>query len=209
MKPVRAILLVLLSGLLLAGLAGCASSPPARFYTLEARAIAVPATTPAAGKADYSVLVGPISIPDLVDRPQMVLRVDASRVTIAEQARWAEPLKIAIARALAGNLGLLLDGARVATYPQASGASADYQVFVDVQTFDAALGNGSTIELIWTVKAGNGKSEKAGRSVSREAASGGDHAALVAAYEKALAAISREIAVAVRELAAAPGNKNP
>jgi hypothetical protein len=78
-----------------------------------------------------------------------------------------------------------------------------------VQTFDAVLGSGSTIELIWTVKAGNGKSERAGRSVSRESALGGDHAALVAAHEKALAAISREIAEAVRELAAAPGNRNP
>ncbi len=205
MKPARTIPLVLLSGLLLAGFAGCASSPPARFYTLEARSVAMPA----ASKADYSVLVGPISIPDLVDRPQMVLRVDASRVTIAEQDRWAEPLKIAITRALAGNLGQLLAGARVASYPQATGSPADFQVFVDVQTFDAALGSGSTVEVLWTVKAGDGKSEKAGRSVSREAASGGDHAALVAAHEKALAAISREIAVAVRELAAAPGNRNP
>jgi uncharacterized lipoprotein YmbA len=208
-KPVRTIPFVLLSGLLLAGIAGCASSPPARFYTLEARAVATPVATPAVGKADYNVVVGPVSIPDLVDRPQMVLRVDASRVTIAEQARWAEPLKIAIARALAGNLGQLIDGARVATYPLASGSSADYQVFIDVQTFDAVLGGASTIELIWTVKAGNGQAEKAGRSVSREAANGGDHAALVAAHEKALAAISREIAEAVRALAAAPGNKSP
>jgi uncharacterized protein len=198
---VRPIPRILLSGLLLATLTGCASSPPARFYTLEARAVA----TPAAGKADYSVLVGPVGIPDLVDRPQMVLRVDASRVTIAEQARWAEPLKIAIARALAGNLGQLLGGARVTTYPQASGSPADYQVFIDVQTFEAVLGGGSTIELIWTVKAGNGKAEKAGRSAIHETASGSDHAALVAAHEKALAAISREIAVAVRELAAAAG----
>jgi len=207
MKPAFSV--ILYSSLLLAGLAGCASSPPARFYTLEARAVATPVAAPAAGKADYGVVVGPVNIPDLVDRPQMVLRVDASRVTIAEQARWAEPLKIAIARALAGNLGLLLDGARVATYPQASGSSADYQIFIDVQTFDAVLGGASTIELIWTVKAGNGQAEKAGRSVSHEAAHGGDHAALVAAHEKALAAISREIAVAVRALAAVPGNKNP
>ncbi len=198
MKPIPTISLVFLSGLLLAGLAGCASSPPARFYTLEARAVA----EPAAGKADYNVLVGPVTIPDLVDRPQMVLRVDASRVTIAEQARWAEPLKIAIARALAGNLGQLIDGARVATYPQATGSPADFQIFVDVQTFDAVLGGGSTIELIWTVKSGKSKAEKAGRSVIRETASGADHAALVAAHEKALAVISREIAAAVRDMAA-------
>ncbi len=205
MKPVSTLFCVFLSGLLLGGLVGCASSPPARFYTLEARAV----VEPALGKADYGVVVGPVSIPDLVDRPQMVLRVDASRVTIAEQARWAEPLKIAIARAVAGNLGKILDGARVATYPQASGSSADFQIFIDVQTFDAALGSGSTIELIWTVKSGKSKAEKAGRSMIRESANGSDHAALVAAHAKALAVISREIAAAVRELAVAPGNQNP
>lgn len=200
MKPVS---FVLFSGLLLAGLSGCGASLPERFYTLEARAIA----EPAAAKSDYSVLVGPVSIPDLVDRPQMVLRADASRVTIAEQSRWAEPLKTAIARALAGNLNQLLIGARVASYPQTMGGTADYQVFVDVQTFDSALGKEATIEVIWTVKANSGKAVKAGRSVVRESTRGSDHAALVAAHEQALAAISREIAAAVRELATAPGEK--
>jgi hypothetical protein len=204
-KPVPSLSSILVSGLLLVGLAGCASSPPASFYTLEARAVA----EPVASKADFSVLVGPVSIPDLVDRPQMVLRVDASRVTIAEQARWAEPLKIAIARAVAGNLGKMLDGARTAAYPQVTGSSADYQVFLDVQNFEAVLGSASTIEVLWTVKAGKDKSEKTGRSVMREAVTGADHAALVAAHERALAAISREIAVAVREMAAISSSKSP
>lgn len=193
MKPLTRILL---STLLLAGLAGCGASLPERFYTLEARAVA----DPVAGKADYSVLVGPVSIPDLVDRPQMVLRVDTSRVTIAEQSRWAEPLKSSIGRAIAGNLGQLLKGARVASYPAGTGTTFDYHVIADVQTFDSAPGKGITLEMLWTVKASKGKAEKAGRSVISEAAGGKDPADLVAAHERALASASRDMATAIREL---------
>jgi uncharacterized lipoprotein YmbA len=191
--------LALFASLALLGLAGCGSSPPNRFYTLESRATA----EPAAGKVAYSVTVVSVSVPDLVDRPQMVMRVDSNRVAIAEQSRWGEPLKSAIARAVAGNLGRLLDGARVGFYPQSASADADYRVAIDVQNFESAPGTAATIEVLWTVKSAKGKAEKSGRSLVRETVAGTDPEALVAAHERALIAISRDIAAAVRGLAAA------
>ncbi len=185
-----------LSVLLMAALAGCGASLPERLYTIEARAVA----DPAAVKSDVSVLVGPVTVPDLVDRPQMVLRVDASRVIFAEQSRWAEPLKSAIGRALTGNLVRALNGARVASYPQAMGTAADYQVFVEVQTFDSTPGKGTTLEMNWTVKSLKSKREIAGRSAISEPAVGRDPAELVTAHEHALVAVSREIAATIRKL---------
>ena len=190
--------LAIFASLALLALAGCGSSPPNRFYTLESRATA----EPVASKASYSVTVVSVSVPDLVDRPQMVMRVDSNRVAIAEQSRWAEPLKSAIARAVAGNLGRLLDGARVGFYPQSASADADYRVAIDVQSFESAPGTAATIEVLWTVKAAKGKAEKSGRSLVREAVTGSDPDALVAAHERALIAISRDIAAAVHGLAA-------
>lgn len=190
--------LALFANLALLGLVGCGSSPPNRFYTLESRATA----EPAAGNNSYSVTVVSVSVPELVDRPQMVLRVDANRVAITEQSRWAEPLKSAIARAVAGNLGRLLDGARVGFYPQNTSADADYRVVVDIQRFESEPGTAATIEVLWTVKAAKGKAEKSGRSLVREAVTGSVPEALVAAHERALIAVSRDIAAAVRGLAA-------
>jgi uncharacterized lipoprotein YmbA len=189
----------LLASLALLAISGCASSPPERFYTLESLA----AVDPAAGKMSCSVALAPVSVPDLVDRPQMVLRVDANRVVIAEQSRWAEPLKRAIARTIAGNLGHLLDGSRVAFYPQSASADADYRVMVDVQRFDSAPGTAATIEVLWMVRATRSNTEKSGRSLIREPVTGNDHEALVAAHERALIAVSHDIAAAIRRLAAA------
>lgn len=190
--------------LLALALAGCASSPEEHFYTLGATASA-PARIGTAA-ADYSVAVGPVTIPAIVDRPQMVLRTGANRVLLAEQSRWAEPLKDSIPRVIAGNLAQLLDDGRVSAYPQGMSSDADYQVEIDVQRFESAQGDAATIDVLWAVGAG-GRTRKAGRSLVREPAGGTGFDALAAAHERALQAVSRDIAAAIRE--AATGEQTP
>lgn len=93
-----------------AGLSGCGSSPPARYYTLDS-------TSRAEGNplATYAVAVGPVPIPASVDRPQFVVQVAPNLVTLDEFERWASPLDDNIARAVAGNLAVLLGTPAVAT----------------------------------------------------------------------------------------------
>ncbi|HYR33406.1 MAG TPA: PqiC family protein [Burkholderiales bacterium] len=165
-------------------LAACGSPPRERFYTLNAP------EPPAAAEGAPSIAVGPVSIPEMVDRPQIVVRLGANQVQIAEQARWAEPLKGAIARVVAANLATTL-GARVAA--QRNG-DADYRVALDVQRFESPA-DAVLIEALWTVTAKSGK--RSGRSVVREKIAGKDYEALAAAHSAALAAISREIAAAI------------
>ena len=182
-------------------LGACGSSPVAKFYTLgsaeEVRAPSAVSQTP------YTVLVGPVSVPDTVDRPQLVLRSAGNRVIVSEEARWLEPLKSAIPRSIAANLGQSLKDARVMAYPQSLGGDADYRVMIDVQRFDSALGDAATVEAVWTVRSGKGGEQRYGRSVVREAAGGTDFDALVAAHARALKAVSAEIAEAIRPVSAA------
>src|SRR4051812_18801060 len=92
---------VLLAALLAVTLlAGCGTSPNATFYTLSA--VEAPAT--AAAKTVSSVAIGVVTVPDALDRPQIVTRTGANQVTINEFERWAGPLKSEIARTLAENL---------------------------------------------------------------------------------------------------------
>jgi len=175
-----------------ATLAGCSTPPKTNFYTLIPAASA-PARADA--KPPYSVAIGPVGVPESLDRPQMVIRTGANQVTIAEFERWAGPLKNEIALAIAGNLRPLLGGASVFAYPQ--GLGADVSVSIDVQRFDSALGEAATVEVLWQVRRGKG-SPRNGRSQVREATSGAGYDALVSAHGKALAAISGEIAAAIR-----------
>ena len=172
--------------LLLVTLTACSSPPRERFYTLD-----VP-ETPVAADGAPSITVGPVSIPELVDRPQFVVRVGSNQVAITEQARWAEPLRGAIARVVAANLAAAL-GARVVG--QRNG-DADYRVTLDVQRFES--GDEALIDAAWTVVPRNGE-RRSGRSVAREKPQRKEYDALVAAHSAALAAISREIAEAIRK----------
>jgi len=73
--------------LLAAIAAGCSATAPSRFYTL--------ASTATAGNeppARYAVIVGPVSVPASVDRPEFVVQVAPNRVEIEEFNRWAAPL---------------------------------------------------------------------------------------------------------------------
>jgi uncharacterized lipoprotein YmbA len=185
-SALRALLLAALA------LAGCSSPPKTNFYTLSP-ATSAPARADA--RVPYSVAIGPVGIPESLDRPQMVVRTGANQVTIAEFERWAGPLKNEIALAIAENLKPLLEGASVFTYPQ--GANADVNVSVDVQRFETVLGEAATVEVLWQVRTAKG-APRSGRSVVREAANGADYDAAVAAHGRALAAVSREIAAAVR-----------
>lgn len=171
--------------------AGCATSPASRFYTLSAVRVAEskPAIKP------MTIAIGPITIPDLVDRPQIVSTIDANRVSIDEFARWADPLKSQIGRALAEDLMQLVPGSVVSIYPQRANGSG-YAVSVDVQTFDSPIsGEAVTLAVIWSVRPPKGNAID-GRSVVREPVSGVGCDALVSAHSRALASVAKDIAVA-------------
>ena len=179
---------------------GCASSPPSNFYTLSA------ATAPAAGDASvsYTVALGAVSLPEALDRPQIVTRAGSNEVSIDDFERWAGPLKDELARVIAMDLTRLLNGASVFTYPQSAMIEADYKVLIDVQRFDSALGEAASVEVLWQVRPGKGEA-RSGRSIAREAVQGGGYTALVGAHSRALATVSRDIAGAIR--AAGPAAK--
>lgn len=175
--------------LLAAGLAlvGCAGSPPAQFYTLSPVAESGPATS-----GNYSVAVGPVSLPEALERTQLVRRLDANRVEILEQARWAAPLESAIAQVVAANLDRLRHGLRATAAPGAM--RPDYRVSLDVLRFDSGPGRSTQLEVLWTILDGKGQVLGAGRTAVGEMAASDTPRALVAAHDQALAALSRDIA---------------
>jgi len=187
-----------------AAAAGCSASPTARFYTLASTATASDAQPPVHG----GVVVGPISIPAAVDRPQFVVQVAPNRVEVNEFHRWAAPLHDGIARAVAGDLTLLLGTPDVAAAPGANFSPA-YRVTINVQRFDATPGDAVQFEAVWTVRQTASGDTRSGRTVCREAAHSTAFDALAAAYSRALATMSGEIAAAIRTAAAETASRSP
>lgn len=178
----------------IAVVAGCASSPPARFYTLNA------ASSPASAPSNLSVLVGPVSVPAIVDRPQFVVTTGANQVALDEFNQWASPLQNNIARVVAENLTAMLGTPRVTLSSQALGADAAYRAAIDVQRFESMPGEAAIFDAVWTVRRSHDGASQMGRTRVREASPEAGYAALAAAHSRALARLSQDIANALRAL---------
>jgi uncharacterized lipoprotein YmbA len=177
--------------------AGC-RSPQSHLYTLSAGAAA-------AGKAvestsNLSVIVGPVSIPAIVDNPQIAVSVGANQVRLDEFNRWASPLQNNIAHVVADNLVAMLGTPQVSLFPQALNADADFRVAIDVQTFQSAPGEAATLAAMWIVRRVKDGKTSTGRTSLREPTQGTGYDALVAAHSRALARLSQDIADAIRAL---------
>jgi uncharacterized lipoprotein YmbA len=171
--------------------AGC-STTPSRFYALDSTAVAD--GTPAAHAA---IMVGPVTVPAAVDRPEFVVQVAPNRDEVDEFNRWVAPLNDAIARAVAGNLVVLLGTPDVATETLAN-FIPDYRVTIDVQRFESIQGQAAIMEAVWNVRKTTGGQTRSGRTVAREPVQGQGFDALAAAHSHAIAKMSADIAAAIR-----------
>jgi hypothetical protein len=177
-----------------AALAACAGSPiKENFYTLSGPQ----APMPAAGAAPPSIFVGPVTVPEAVDRLPMVLRTTANQVEISDAHRWAEPLKASIPRVVAETLMRELATPDVRFTRAGSPLDADFHVALEVQRFESSLEQGATVDALWTVTPRRGKA-RSGRSTVSEPAASADPGGVAAAHSRALERVGRDIAAAMR-----------
>ncbi len=178
-------------------LAGCATPGKTHFHTLSVSP-AMPVQV--AGAAAYRVAIGPATVPDALDRPQLVLVAGPSRSVFSDAENWSAPLKREIPRVLAEVVGQRLTSARVGAYAQHGGQDADFGVLIEVRRFESKPGESITLEVLWTVRDRNGERLRETRSVLVEPVSVPGIAPLVRAHEKALVALGQEIAEAIEAI---------
>ncbi|MCP3706956.1 PqiC family protein [Paraburkholderia sp. CNPSo 3274] len=185
----------------MACLAGC-SSPSPTFYALRAdeASTATSGTSPdvPTNAAALDVVVGPVTVPDMVDRPQIVTRNPDNTIELNEFARWATPLKLDIGRVVAADLAQQLGTARVSTVDAGAATPPVWRVRVDITRIDSVLGDSVTIDAQWVVRPPGHQALTLGHTVAHERLTSQDYGALVDAHDRALATISADIAAAIR-----------
>lgn len=183
---------ILLSGVCVL-LTGCASSPPTHFYTLDPVHTSEEAK-PQSTRKKMLVGVGPVELPKLFDRTQIVTRHEDNRVELAEFHQWGEPLKENVTDILARNIAALRTNAVVRSYPWGAFGTVDYRVVVKFLQFDPIPGQTVTIEADWTImNEKNHKVLKNGHSKVEQAIENQSYQAIVEALSKSLGELSREI----------------
>jgi uncharacterized lipoprotein YmbA len=194
--------IVILACVVALNLAACAGGQPSRFYILNALSGPEKQERTAGSATGISVGVGPVKVPEYLDRVQIVTRTTSNTLQLAEFDRWAEPLDRSLPRMLAENLSVLLPADNVASFPWPGSARVDYQVVVEVIQFDGILGQKAWLEARWTILSEGGKQVRLRRNASiGEPVDDPSHEALVSAWSRALADLSREIAASLQTVA--------
>ena len=201
--------LLLTSALLIVLLNGC-SSPKTTYYTLHAD----PIPPALAGAKNTRVMVGPVSLPEMIDQPQIVALGSDNQMQVYEYNRWAGSLKSDIGRVIAANLARDLGTSNVWNFAQSTQTNFDYQVLVDVQNLQSKSDDSVLVDVLWTIKPANAKNKPVeknvnagsgsktnsfmGRSLVREPVTGSGINALVEAQTRAFVKVSHEIVQAVK-----------
>lgn len=147
---------------------------------------------------DLHLGVGPINIPEYLQRLPLVRRVDTNRVVYSGQVRWAEPVGVNFQRVLADDLGLLLDTERLALFPWYSTFKPKRRVSIDVQRFEVDPAGNLRLWARWQLRdLDMRRLDKGDFDQSIEGPFRGD--AVAAAMSRLLGELARDIAVAVAE----------
>jgi uncharacterized protein len=198
-------------------LSSACASPPSRLYLLSPLPSSGQhqATTPSSAGAEHSgsslptastptsrepLVAVAVSIPEYLDRPDIVERTSANEVKPDYSAQWGENLATTATRALAGNLEEMVPSDDVSMLPSSRGGSFDYLVNLNLTRFESDEHGVSTLAGRWSIADRNGVERAAGRVQRSENATGPGYDAMAAAMSRNLAAVSVEIAQALQRL---------
>ncbi len=179
-------------------LAGClGTSRSSRFYTLEPLQVG---DGPGATATDATLAVGPVELPDYVDRPQIVTRSGTNELVIAEFERWGGSLDRQISGSLVATLRDRLAPRQIAVVPLKSAVLSSrpaYRMTVSVSRFDGVPGQSVVLQARWELcTQGGGKEESLGvkEASVTEQIDGSGYDALVAAMQRALVRLGEQMA---------------
>ncbi len=180
--------------LLLSTLTGCSSGivsdKSTHFYSLSAIA---PSTKLATKQLHLGV--GPIKLPRLLKRPQIITRKNQHEIDMSEQHQWGGSLKEDITQTVADNLGNLLGTEQVEHFPWKRHFKADYQVRIHIEKMDGELDGKAHLKARWWLRVGNAGTDKLAEYSSYNVeVKDKDYASYAAALSQLLYQLSQEIA---------------
>jgi uncharacterized lipoprotein YmbA len=175
-------------------LAGCAATPD-RFYGLTADG-----TLPSGATANALVLgIGPVDVPDYIDRDELVFQSSAHRYEVPAEHRWAGDLTDSVTGVLVSNLGHRLGTNAVHGYPWDSRLNPRYAVPVTIRQFHAVSGGDAVLDVGWEIRDGaTGETVHRGAQVFSEPLTEEGYDGVVAAESRLLGQLADAIAAMLR-----------
>jgi uncharacterized protein len=174
---------------------GCGTTPAVRYYTLNA---VEPSCVVSVDNSDdrlfRTVGIGPIDIPDYLERPHIVARNGENETMMAEYDRWAGSLKQDVSRVLTEDISYCLPPSlSVVSWKRT--IPIDYRVSVDITRLDITPKKGVVLAAQWAVFVRNKKEPQTIRNERFiEAISNSDFGAMASAASRTVSQMGERIA---------------
>ncbi len=174
-------------------MAGCGSSPPVHYFALSPAEVS---KSQDSGKI-LTLGLGPLRLPEYLNRSQLVTRGNGAELKIDEFSRWAEPLTRAIHRVVAIDVDNMMPGVTVLAFPWEAVArtQVDLRLIGEVSRFDAERSGQVVLEVQWAITDQSGEPVLRAhrRRYETRVANSEDPAAVAAAMNEALSMFSRDV----------------
>ena len=177
---------------------GCTRTPQSRFYILQPQPSAVDQAQPSVSVNDMIIGVGPVELPEYLERPQIVTRISSSELHLSEFNRWVESLEKNFSSVLAENLSVLLSTDKVLVYPWIGSIEVKRQVRVNILQFGSLPGGKVLLKVLWGLKDEDGKYLSPIKKSSFSTPAGKGYPEMVEAMNRVLDDFSREIAKEIK-----------
>ena len=182
-------------------LGGCTGSKPPNYYVLSSLQNPGPEARTSDTEQDPAIGVGPVKIPQYLDRPEMATRITQNSLQFAEFDKWAEPVEKNLTRVLADNLSALLPSDRVSTYPWPDSVPVQYQITLEIIHLEKMAGEKVILDASWSILGNKGEKlllMKRSKLIMPVESAGFE--GIASAESRAVVDLSREIATAVNAL---------
>jgi uncharacterized lipoprotein YmbA len=178
----------------LLAVAGCGTTPPPTFYQLSETA-----STQLSGlERGIAIGVGPVNVASYLDRPQIVVRGVGHKLELSEFNRWVEPLTDSISRVIIVYLSNTLESTRVYKIPRRNKTiPLTFRIEIDIARFDGTLVGDALLVARWTLYGRQETALLTKVSIISEPSGGEGFDNLIAAQNRCLQRLSREIADAI------------
>jgi hypothetical protein len=177
---------------MVAALLGACAAPTDRFYALRELPRAA-----RAGRPTVHVRLD-VTLPSLIDRPEMVLDAPRGAVLVLEHERWAAPLSDQVADILARDIEHLRGDLIVADRRFDRADSPPISLKVDIVRLAAQRGQRATLEARWRAVDPGAKIDEFGSGELDAAVDGDDYEAVARAYSALLGELAEKLAADVR-----------
>lgn len=180
-------------GLLALGAVGCSVAPPTQFYQLQQ-----PVTDVASRESTATVLLGPLSIADYLQRESLLQREVDGSLTHSQQARWAGSLDNDIGQFLLRQISAQLGSSRISLYPDRIGMQAQAQIVLNISRLDSGVQQPAVLEAQWRLLDAKGELSSS-RVLHLTGQHNGELSDQVRAQSELLGQLSKQLVAALKQ----------